>query len=313
MPDEDTPQPSAFKDSKGFVHVEVDAPVGNSITQPISDQASTPPSLDPAAASPPLTAVPQQQASAPDAQAIAAQPEVQELSQQIQEAQSKEQSAKHETQDALKEVKHTQEQAKTMQQELEQKSAAAKQRVSQAKQEIQQANQQQQEANSKLKELQKQNDTPLTIAGYKPADLAQALAKPPEPAPPPLNLPSPISEEMQQQIHEEAKKTEQQVKQTQQQIKQADQQIEIAQQYAQKTVKRQAGILQKIAGIIQELASPQSQSDQQPYKIFLILGIGLLVLAVVMLPLASPLIGILIAVSAIVQIGMGTILKRMSQ
>lgn len=320
MPDKNQPQAVASQDHNGYVHLEIDAPAGSVVTQPIASQSDNPPPpvpppMFPPAFDPATMQQTQPQPSNPSSSSDSSEqpPEAQTITEKMQQAKSKEQSAKQQTETALEEVKKVEEQAKSTQEELKQRVQSAKQKVSQAQTEIEQAQKQQQEGKNKLKELQQNSST--SIAGYKPLDLVQALGKPPQPDySQEMSSPS-LDKETQKEIQNEIKSTEQQVKETQKQVSEANKQIEKADKQAKQSLQQHVSILDKVTSLIQKLTGDEEDSqssEQPPHKAFLIMGIGLLALALITIPFASPFIWMLIAIAAFVQIGMGTMLKRKS-
>ena len=187
----------------------------------------------------------------------------------------------------------------------------AQQQVGQAEQQIKEAEAKQQQAQQQLSQAEQNNG--FTVAGYKPADLAQALVKPPEPA---AQSSSPqLDPSTQQRIKSGNQQIQKQVEQTQKQIKKADKQISKSQQGAEKAEKGHESIIEKITGLIQQLTSGQTSDPMspKPYSAFMILGAVCLVLAVLTLIAVNSPIWILIAVVAAVELGVGVLIKKQGQ
>lgn len=301
MPDQKPTQPSAVKEPDGSVHIELDAPAGSITTQPVGapagpadPQTNPPQSSDLGQVPPPPIPPPADQ-----------------MARQIQQAAEKELAAKQTTQEALQSVKQSEETAKGSQEELKSDIGQAQQQLGQAEQQIQEAQSKQQAAKQQVSQAEQNNG--LTIAGYKPADLAQALVKPPEPASPPSG--PRLDPVTQQQIKSDSEQVQRQVQQTQQQIKEADKQVSKAQQSAEEAEKSHESIIEKITSLIQELTSGQSSDPMspKPYSAFMILGAVCLILALLILMVADGFIWILLAVVAAVELGIGVLIKKQSQ
>jgi hypothetical protein len=198
------------------------------------------------------------------------------------------------------------------QQRLQQQVEQTQQKIDTAQQQIERAQQQQQRSQQKLQEIKSQSG-PVTIAGYEPADLIQAPVKPPQPVNRPVSNHT-VDEQTQQRLEQRSRQAEEAVKQTKKQLEAADKQVSRARQAAQKTQTQYAEITRKITAIVQGLAgNQQDSSEPQTYKPFTILGAVFLVLAVVILIFARTSLWVLVALAAVVQLGMGFMLRTRSQ
>jgi predicted RND superfamily exporter protein len=123
-----------------------------------------------------------------------------------------------------------------------------------------------------------------------------------------------VDEQTQQRLEQRSRQAEEAVKQTKKQLEAADKQVSRARQAAQKTQTQYAEITRKITAIVQGLAgNQQDSSEPQTYKPFTILGAVFLVLAVVILIFARTSLWVLVALAAVVQLGMGFMLRTRSQ
>jgi len=293
MPEQNTQQPPVKPDANGYVHVELGAPSGSTVTQPLNSSSQ----FDP---TPAVTISPVQ----PDSQTS-------QLTQPIDEALQKKQTAEQLTTDALNQVKEHEEKAKAAQEQLQKQVEQAKQKMEIAQKELQEAQAKQQDSK---KQLESQNGGATTVAGYKPADLLRVLSKPPQPdyQPPP----SPVDKQTQEQNKQIVQDAEKQLKESHKQITEASQQIEQAHKSTQKTQKEEGSILQKITALIKgpsEKDENQSEPKKLSYKAFMILGGVILLLALVTFIFTKSLLAIVIAFAAIIQLGMSQVLKDKMQ
>jgi hypothetical protein len=239
-------------------------------------------------------------------------PELNEAADQIQGAKIKQQTAKQQTKQALKKVRKAEKQAKSAEKQLRKEIETAKQQVQKAERQTKTAKKRHREGKQRVEELDGGEQGTFNIAGYTPGDLATALVEPPEPKMPKDDLMD-ADKQAVEQIHDEAKAVAKAINRTEEQVKTADKQIAKAEKTAQNTIGRQANIIHKLSGLI--LALSQQNADvpiQKPYMAFLILGTSLLVLGLITLPLANVLVGIILLLAAIIQIAMGTWLKKIS-
>lgn len=305
MSDDKTSTSAVVKEDDGFVRIKLDAPVGSVISQPIQD-SNQPDDYQIQAAAPPVPP-PFMLPLDIDVPQVAT-----NMAKQIEQVSREEQQAKQATQQALESVKRSEEEAARMQLKLKEQVEHAQKQVEKAKKQIQEAQSKQQETQKKLQENSSSSTDFFSIAGYKPGEIAQAFTKPPQQVSS-VSPPSPVlDKKTEQQIKEQSQKIQQQVKATKAQIKQADKQIATAQKNAQHTEKKQTSMINKIAQTIKKMTDgePDGRPDTKPHSAFMILGSVFMVMALLTLVIAKSFVWLLIAVVAIVQLGMGTILKR---
>lgn len=192
----------------------------------------------------------------------------------------------------------------------------SQQKLEQAQQEIQQGQKQQQETEQKLQELKKLSDgSSKTIAGYKPSDIFQAFVKPPRPSLNSGSSTSSMDKEVQQQLEMQSKEMKQELSQTQKRVQQANKQIGQAQKQAEKTNKKQGNMLQNIIKLIDSLQGKAEQTSKmaKAYLPFMVLGLLFLLIAILTLLFAKSNLWVLIAMAALVQLGLSGMLKKRSQ
>jgi DNA repair exonuclease SbcCD ATPase subunit len=227
--------------------------------------------------------------------------------QQLTEVKNMQEAAKQQAEATLESVKQSEEKAKAAADKLHKQVKDAKQGIDQAQQRIHAAEQQHQESRQQLEKLQADSGS-LNIAGYKPTDLAKALVEPPQPS---TESEKPkIDKQTQKQIQQELKQTEEQVNDTRKQLEQAHKQVDQVEQVAKQAKQRHAGIIDRLTQLLNGLSGESGRTSHKPYMAFLILGGSLLVIAFITLLFASPYIWVILALAALVQISMGTLIKN---
>lgn len=285
---------------------------------PQSHQALTPAAPIPTMPLPSPSPVPQYQQAPPPvpppistSEPLSTNEEANKLQQQIEEAKQKQHEAELKAQEALKQVKESEDKAIETQKELEQQIKEASKQVHVAHQQIDEAKNNAHESQLVLEQARIEPQT--KVAGYSVGQIAQAFTKPPLPASSSADSPAAtIDKDTRQELEKESKKAQEQAETARKQIEQAEKQIKQARQLSQKNIKESSNITSKIDEILKKLSDASTQTTDKPYKLFMIIGGVLLVIAILTSPFFSSYVWVIAGLAAIMQLAMGTILKRMS-
>lgn len=300
------------QDQQQFTHVSLDVPNGSTVTQTVQDSTEptgTPQSsmqLPPVVAPPFMPPTDFQPEPAPGNEPTKSD----DVRQQLTAAKKSQEIAQQKAEAALEQVREVEEQTKQSEAELAEKAEQAQKQAAQAKQEIEQATEKQKEVQKTLKQAAAESGP--SVAGYKPFDFIKALNSPPRPDPSISSEPE-IDKTAQKELSKELKQTKQEIKQAKDTVTAANKQVSKAQQVAEKAKKGHESILQKISQVLDSAADQATAADSQSYKAFLIIGAACLAVAVISVPFTSSFIWIVFLLVALVQLGMGTMLKKKSQ
>lgn len=156
--------------------------------------------------------------------------EVHDINRQLEEARNKQSTAKEQAAMAIEEVKEAEQKAMKAQEQLQDQLKEAQQKVEHANRTIATAEKKHQESERQFQQVQQASGgaNSVTVAGYKPTDLLEALVKPPQAADPSQPTGPTLDKNARQQVSQAVGQTAQEVQHTKQHVEQAGTYIQAA-------------------------------------------------------------------------------------